>query len=208
MQYRASRHEKNVIGLHSSLLVWRKVCFPRIKNVHAREYINHNKVTGSLTDKQRRRNRFDGAFYSSTCSKNAKTYRAIKAASIAMSAGLGAGREIVTLCVRGALLTTRPAVCHGVAEGAPAERDTGRNTVKSVQGQIRLAHWNRWSFIGCVIMSRILWNWMQHVSTCTCEYNHTQGTFRVKVAQRLCTKRSRSLLMPESLVMWECTTCS
>ena len=88
--------------------------------------------------------------------KKAKTYRAIKGASIAVSAGLGAGREIVTLCVRGALLTTRPGFCHGVAEGAPMERDTGRNTVKSVQGQIRLAHRNRWSFIGCVIMSRIL----------------------------------------------------
>lgn len=88
--------------------------------------------------------------------KAKKTYRAIKGASIAVSAGLGAGREIVTLCVRGALLTTQPGFCHGVAEGASMERDTGRNTVKSVQGQIRLAHWNRWSFIGCMIMSRIL----------------------------------------------------
>lgn len=170
------------------------------KNVHAREYINHNKVTGSLTDKQRRRNRFDGAFYSSTCSKKQKTYRAIKAASIAVSAGLGAGREIVTLCVRGALLTTRPGVCHGVAEGAPMERDTGRNTVKSVQGQIRLAHWNRWSFIGCVIMSRILGNWMQHVHTCTCAYNHTQGTFRAKVARRFCAGYQKEPRLPHAWV--------
>ncbi len=119
--------------------------------------------------------------------KKAKTYRAIKGASIAVSAGLGAGREIVTLCVRGALLTTRPGFCHGVVDGAPMERDTGRNTVKSVQGQIRLAHWNRWSFIGCVIMSRILWNWMQHVHTRTCAYKHTHThTLRVKVAQSFC----------------------
>ena len=143
-------------GTSQQPFVWRKGVFSQNKNVHAWEYINHNKATASLTDKQRRGNRFDGAFYSSTCSKKAKTYRAIKGASIAVSAGLGAGREIVTLCVRGALLTTRPGFCHGVAEGAPMERDTGRNTVKSVQGQIRLAHWNRWSFIGCVIMSRIL----------------------------------------------------
>lgn len=119
-------------------------------------------------------NRFDGAFYSSTCSKKQKTYRAIKGASIAVSAGLGAGREIVTLCVRGALLTTRPGFCHGVAEGAPMERDTGRNTVKSVQGQIRLAHWNRWSFIGCVILSRILWNWM-HVHMCVHTHREHSG---------------------------------
>lgn len=87
--------------------------------MHAWEYINHNKVTASLTDKQRRRNRFDGSFYSSTCSKKQETYRAIKGASIAVSAGLGAGREIVTLCVRGALLTTRPGFCHGVERGGP-----------------------------------------------------------------------------------------
>lgn len=80
--------------------------------------------------------------------KKKKTYRAIKEALIAVSAGLGGGHEIVTLCVRGALLTTRPGFCHGAVEGAPMERDTGRNTVKSVQGRIRLAHWNRWSFIG------------------------------------------------------------
>lgn len=105
----------------------------------------------------------------------AKTYRAIKGASIAVSAGLGAGREIVTVCVRGALLTTRSGFCHGAAEGAPVERDSGRNTVKSVQGRIRLAHWNRWSFIGCVILSRILWNWMRHVHTRTfaCIYTCT-----------------------------------
>lgn len=89
------------------------------KNMHAREYINHNKVTASLTDKQRHGNRFDAAFYSSTSSKKQKTYRAIKGASIAVSAGLRAGREIVTQCVRGALLTTRPGFCHRVAEGAP-----------------------------------------------------------------------------------------
>lgn len=134
------------------------------KNVHAREYINHNKVTASLTDKQRHGNRFDAAFYSSTSSKKQKTYRAIKGASIAVSAGLRAGREIVTQCVRGALLTTR-------RRGPLVERDTGRNTVKSVQGRIRLAHWNRWSFIGCVILSRILWNWMQRVHTGTCTGN-------------------------------------
>lgn len=159
---------ENVIGLHSSLSSGESCFFPQNKNVHAWEYINHNKVTANLTDKQRRRNRFDCVFYSSTCSKKQKTYRAIKGASIAVSAGLGAGREIVTLCVRGALLTTRPGVCHGVAEGAPMECDTWRNTFKSVQGRIRLAHWNRWSFIGCVILSRILWNWMQPVHTCTC----------------------------------------
>lgn len=51
--------------------------------------------------------------------KKAKTYRAIKGASIAVSAGLRAGREILTLCVRGALLTTRPGFCRGAAEGGP-----------------------------------------------------------------------------------------
>lgn len=146
--------------------------------------------------------------------KAKKTYRAIKGASIAVSAGLGAGREIVTLCVRGALLTTQPGFCHGVAEGASMERDTGRNTVKSVQGQIRLAHWNRWSFIGCMIMSRILWNWMQHVNTCTWAYNTHTHTHREHSGWRwhkafvLYTKRNLSLLMPESLVMWERSACS
>jgi len=112
------------------LSVWIKVCSPRIKNVHDWEYINHNQVPTILTDKQRNGNRIDSAFYSSTCSKkHKKTHRAIKGASIAVSARLGAGREIVTLCVRGALLTTRPGFCHGVVEGAPMERDTGRNTV-------------------------------------------------------------------------------
>lgn len=81
--------------------------FSQNKNVHAGEYINHNKVTAELTRRQRRGNTSDSPFYSSTCSKKAKTYRAIKGASIAASAGLRTGREIVTLCVRVALLTTR-----------------------------------------------------------------------------------------------------
>lgn len=81
--------------------ICRKVCFPRNKILHVREYINHNKVTGGLTDKQRGRDRFDGTFYSPTCSEKAETYRVIKGASIVVSAGLGVCREIVTLCVRG-----------------------------------------------------------------------------------------------------------
>lgn len=49
-----------------------KVVFSQNKNVHACEYINHNKVTANLTDKQRHRNRSDCAFYSSACSKKQK----------------------------------------------------------------------------------------------------------------------------------------
>lgn len=73
--------------------------FSQNKNEHAREYINHNKVTAKLTDRQRHSTTFDCVFNSSTCSQKAETYRAIKGALIAVSAGLGAGREIVTLCV-------------------------------------------------------------------------------------------------------------
>lgn len=78
-----------------------------------------------------------------------------------MSAGLGAWREIATLCIRGCSVNN-PARFFatkrqwGGGGGEPLERDTGRNTAESVRGQIRLARWNRWSFIGCVIMSRIL----------------------------------------------------
>lgn len=189
------------MGLHSSLFVWRKVCFPRIKKtcmpgntlIITRWQAAWQTSRGAGTD-------LTALSIPQHVQKSKKTYRAIKAASIAVSAGLGAGREIVTLCVRGALLTTRPGVCHGVAEGAPMERDTGRNTVKSVQGQIRLAHWNRWSFIGCVIMSRILGNWMQHVHTCTCAYNHTQGTFRAKVARRFCAGYQKEPRLPHAWV--------
>jgi len=48
------------------------------KNVHAGEYINHSKLTASLTDKQRHRDRFDCAFYSSTCLERQKLIEQLK----------------------------------------------------------------------------------------------------------------------------------
>lgn len=67
------------------------------KNVYAGEYINHNKATASLTDKQRGAGTNLTAFLFLNMFGKAKTHRAIKRASIAVSAGLEAGREIVTL---------------------------------------------------------------------------------------------------------------
>lgn len=131
-----------------------------------------------------------------------------------MSAGLGAGREIVTVCVRGALLTTPPCFCHGAVEGAPMERDTGRNTVATVRGRIRLAHWNRWPFIGCLILSGAPPNRdavCVHTFAHTCVLTNTRASAYAHIQREggrklLCwiPKGKRSFLTPESVVMREC----
>lgn len=49
-----------------------KGVFSQNKIAHAWEYINHNKVTVGLTDKKRRRDGFEGAFYSPNMFKKSK----------------------------------------------------------------------------------------------------------------------------------------